>query len=107
MRITSDQKIAGYPAVRIRQLMRETVGGSITLQRVRLVLRCSDSGAASVLNRLRMDGFVESVRGRLEPSTNGNALSMATAAPPLRRATAARLVAGLLDRNALDFEFCA
>ena len=80
MRITSDQRIAGYPAVRIRQLMRETVGGSITLRHVRLVLRCSGSGAASVLNRLEKDGFIESVRGRLEQSTKGRALAMATAA---------------------------
>ena len=36
MRITADQKIAGHPAVQIRQLMRETVGRSITLQSVRV-----------------------------------------------------------------------
>jgi hypothetical protein len=55
MRITADQKIAGYPAVQIRQLMRETVGSSIALQSVRVVLRCSDSDAASVLNHLAKD----------------------------------------------------
>jgi hypothetical protein len=98
MRITSDQRIAGYPAVQIRRLMRETVCGSITLRHVRLVLRCSDSGAASVLNRLEKDGLIESVRGRLEQSTKGRALAMATAAPPLRRATAARLVAAVIER---------
>ncbi|HXB69172.1 MAG TPA: nucleotidyltransferase domain-containing protein [Candidatus Acidoferrales bacterium] len=98
MRVTSDQRIAGYPVVRIRQLMRETAGGSITLRRVRLVLRCSDSGAASVLNRLEKDGFIESVRGRLEQSMKGRALAMATAAPPLRRATAARLMAAVIER---------
>jgi hypothetical protein len=92
MRITADQRIAGYPAVRIRQLMRETVGRSITLQSVRVVLQCSDSDATSVLNQLEKDGFIESVRGGLEPSTKGSALAMATAAPPLRRATASRLV---------------
>jgi hypothetical protein len=98
MRITADQRIAGYPAVRIRQLMRETVGRSITVQSVRVVLQCSDSDAASVLNNLEKDGFIESVRGGLEPSTKGSALAMATAAPPLRRATASRLVADLIER---------
>jgi hypothetical protein len=98
MRITADQRIAGYPAVRIRQLMRETVGRSITLQSVRVVLQCSDSDATSVLNQLEKDGFIESVRGGLEPSTKGSALAMATAAPPLRRATASRLVADLIER---------
>jgi hypothetical protein len=98
MHIASDQKIAGYPAVRIRQLMRKTVGASMTLRSVRVALRCSHSEAASVLDHLHKGGFIESVRGRLEPSMNGCALAMATAAPPLRRATASRLVADLVDR---------
>ena len=98
MRITTDQKIAGCPAVRVRQLMRGTVSGSITLGYVRRVLRCSDSGASVILNRLEKDGFIELVRGHLEPSTKGIALAMATAAAPLRRATAARLVDGLIER---------
>jgi hypothetical protein len=79
MRITADQKIAGYPAVQIRQLMRETVGRSITLRYVREILRCSDAAATRVLNRLRKDGFVEPARGHLEPTTKGSALAMATA----------------------------
>src|SRR5947207_9206274 len=98
MRITADQTIAGYPAVLIRLLMRKTVGGPITLRAVRLVLQCSDSEADCVLNRLQKDGFIESVGGRLEPSTNGSALAMATAAQPLRRATASRLVADVVER---------
>jgi hypothetical protein len=71
MRITTDQKIAGCPAVRVRQLMRGTVSGSITLGYVRRVLRCSDSGASVILNCLEKDGFIELVRGHLEPSTKG------------------------------------
>src|ERR1700674_449467 len=98
MRITADQKIAGYPAIQIRQLMRETVGRSITLRYVREILRCSDAAATRVLNRLQKDGFVEPARGHLEPTTKGSALAMATAAPPLRRETAARLIAGLIER---------
>ena len=98
MRITADQKIAGYPAVQIRQLMRETVGRSITLRYVRKVLQCSDSVASSVLNLLHEDGFIESVRAILGPSTKGTALAMATATTPLRRETAARLIAGLVER---------
>ena len=98
MRITSDQTIADYPAVRVRQLIQETARASITIQHVRQVLRCSDSGAASVLNRLEKDGLIEAVSGRLEPSTKGRALAMATAARPLRRTTATRLVADLIER---------
>lgn len=98
MRITPDQEIAGYSAIRIRQLMRQTVDGSITLRHVRRVLGCPDSVASRVLKHLQKDGFVESSRGRLEVSVKGNALAMATAASPLRRATGERLVAGLLER---------
>ena len=92
------RQIAGDPAVQIRQLMRETVGRSITLRYVREILRCSDAAATRVLNRLQKDGFVEPARGNLEPTTKGSALAMATAAPPLRRETAARLIAGLIER---------
>lgn len=67
MRITLDQKIAGYPAGQIRQLMRETVGRSITLRYVREILQCSDSAAIQVLNQLQEQGFVEPIQGRLDP----------------------------------------
>ncbi len=98
MRIAADQKIAGYPAVQIRQLMRETVGRSITPRYAREILQCSDSAARHVLNHLQMEGFADSVNGHLEPSMKGSALAMATAAPPLRRDTAERLVTQLVER---------
>ena len=98
MRIAAEEKIAGYPALRIRQLMRETAGRSITPRYVREILSCTDSCAARVLNQLAGAGFVEAVRGHWEATTKGNALAMATAAAPLRRQTAERLIAGLIDR---------
>jgi hypothetical protein len=98
VRIAKNQKIAGYPAPRIRQLMRETVGRPITLRYVREILHCSESAAIRVLNDLRNDGFVDSVQGHFEPSTKGSALAMATAAPPLRRETAERLIAAVIER---------
>jgi predicted nucleotidyltransferase len=101
VRITTYERIAGYPALQIRQLMRETVGRSITPRYVREILSCTDSGATRVLNRLEKAGFVESVRGYWEATTKGSALAMATAAPPLRRETAERLVRELLGRARL------
>ena len=98
MRITLSQKIAGYPAGQIRQLMRETVGRSITLRYVREILQCSDSAAIQVLNRLQEQGFVEPIQDHLEPSTKGSALAMATAAAPLRRETAERLIEDVIER---------
>src|ERR1051326_470092 len=98
MRIAADQRIAGYPALRIRQLMRETAGRSITPRYVREVLTCTNSGATRVLRQLQEAGFIEPVREYWEATTKGNALAMATAAAPLRRATAEHLIEGLVDR---------
>jgi hypothetical protein len=98
VRIATNQKIAGYPATRIRQLMRETIGRSITLRYVQEILRCSGPAAIRVLNDLRNDGFVHSVRDHFEPSTKGSALAMATAAAPLRRETAERLIVTVVER---------
>ena len=98
MNITADQTIAGYSALQIRRLMRKMARGSINLRTAALVLQCSDFEAGRVLKRLENDGFIESSEGRLEPSTRGSALAMATAALPSRRSTASRLVADLVGR---------
>jgi len=87
MRIAADQR---SPVFR-------PSGHPITLRYVRKIMQCSDSAVALVLNRLQKDGFVELVRGPLEPTTKGSALVIATAAPPLRRETAACLIAGVIE----------
>jgi hypothetical protein len=101
MRITTHEKIAGYPALQIRQLMRETAGRSITLRYVREILSCTKPRAERVLNQLEKAGFVEPLREYREATTKGNALAMATAAAPLRRETAERLIEDLIDRARL------
>jgi hypothetical protein len=98
MRIQADQNIVGYPALRVRQLLRETDGRPITLRHVKEILKCSDFSARQVMRKLEAEGFAESMQGHLEPSTKGNALAMATAMPPLRRETADRLVSDVVDR---------
>ena len=52
MRISLDQKIAGYPAIRIRELMRQTAGGPIMFRHVRRILQCSHIAAARVMKHL-------------------------------------------------------
>ena len=99
MRIAVDQEIAGFSAVEVRRLMRRALGRPITVQYVRKILACSSSDAARVLRHLQEDGFLEAIGRRLEPSTKGSALAMATAARPLRRETAARLIAELMART--------
>ena len=101
MRIESRQIIAGFPAVQIRRLMRETVGRSISLRYVREVLQCSESTAGSVLVDLQREGLVVQVEDHLEPSMKGSATAQATAAKPLVYSTAERLVSGVVERARL------
>ena len=98
MRIRTDQTIVGYPALQVRQLMRKTVGRPITLRYVQEILQCSSSSARRVMRNLEAEGFTDSVHGTFEPSTKGSALAMATAAPPLRRETAERLIRDVINR---------
>lgn len=98
MRIEAGQMIAGFPAVQIRQLMRETVGRPITLRWVREVLQCSDATANTVLGDLQREDLVVAVNGHLEPSLKGSALAQATAAKPLVRSTAELLVSEVVAR---------
>lgn len=101
MRIDANQTIAGFPAVKIRQLMRETVGRPIALRWVEEVLDCPKPIADRVLADLQREGLITSVDGHLEPSLKGSALAQATAAKPLLRSSAERLVSELVKRATL------
>ena len=101
MRIELNQTIVGFSATQIRQLMRETLGGPISLRRVKQSLRCPESIARRVLVDLEREGLVQTVDDHLEPSLKGNALAQATAARPLVRNTAQRLVAEVVLRARL------
>jgi hypothetical protein len=98
MRIEPDETIAGYPARAVRHLMRKTLGRSITPRLVSEVLACTRRQAGAVLRSLEEEGWVCVVNDHLEPSLRGSALAQATAAKPLYRCTADRLVSELLDR---------
>ena len=67
MRIESRQLIAGFPAVQIRRLMRETVGRSISLRWISEVLQCSEPTASRVLVDLQREGRIVSVASHFEP----------------------------------------
>jgi hypothetical protein len=98
MRIRADQEIVGYPALQVRQLMREITGRPITVPRIQKVLKCPASSARIVMRRLETEGFVEFDDGYLVPSIKGNSLAMANAGPPLRRETAERLIIDIVNR---------
>src|SRR5580698_480685 len=83
MRIDKGQKIVGHPALKIRRIIREAARHHLTPQRAQEILCCSDSSARKVIRDLEAEGFMESVKGRLEVSIKGNALAMARTAAPL------------------------
>jgi hypothetical protein len=98
MRIDKGQKIVGHPALKIRRIIREAARHHLTPQRAQEILCCSDSSARKVIRDLEAEGFMESVKGRLEVSIKGNALAMARTAAPLRCQTAERLIADVVNR---------
>ncbi len=101
MRIDAGQTIAGLPAVEIRRLIREAVGGQMSLRHIRECLNCSKPVADDVLAGLQREGFITAVDGRFELSLKGNALAQATAARPLLRSKAAQLISELARRAKL------
>lgn len=98
MRIEKGRKIVGHPALHVRRIMREAARSHLTPQRVQEILGCSDSSARKVMRDLEAEGFVESVKGRVEVAIKGNALAMARTAAPLRCQTAERLIADVVNR---------
>lgn len=102
MRIDSDQKIAGLPATQIRHLTRRIGGRAVFASFVADVLEISEKEATSVLCQLRDEGYVESERhGKTECwglTVEGRALAMATAARPVKRSTAQRVLREFMAR---------
>lgn len=98
MRIERNQIIAGHPAVEIRRLMRDYLDRPVRIERLANLPACSLLASASTLKALEREGFLERVGNVLKPSLKGSALAQASAAPPLCRSTAERLVSQVVDR---------
>ena len=105
MRITPDMTIAGYPAIRVRQLVRRV----FRFDRWRHKDVASEMGisvrkAGRLVTALVDEGYLEPVtpdypgHARWAVTRKGAGLAMASAAKPIHRATAERLVAGVLER---------
>ena len=101
MRVDADQRIAGFPAVEVRRLMRKAIKEGVSLRQIQESLGCSKPVASSVLGKLQHRGFLRSTDGRLEVTVKGGALALATAAKPLLRSGAERLVSELVRRAKL------
>jgi hypothetical protein len=92
MRIEKDQIVGGLPARDVRRFMRSAAGTIIRLQTVAQVCGLSTKKAEQFLHELENEGLI-SPEDYWEATAKGYAFAMATAAEPLRKATAEQLVA--------------
>lgn len=104
MRIDPKGELFGYPSLRIRHLMRTLSRWPGGVQFVAEVMQISNAAAKRLVADLVGAGYLQtSTNGRGERDNwqltlSGSALAMASAAPPLRRATAERRLAEFLQR---------
>lgn len=98
MRIEKDQLIAGLPAKDVRRVLRQVEGCLIRPSTVARILALSESRARGILNKLEKERLVTAKEDFWMITAKGRTLTMATAAIPLRRATAEALIAKLIER---------
>jgi len=104
MRITTNQDIAGYPALKVRNFIRRYRSVSFLNQAAEASLDLSADAAADFLRNLVDVGLIEEVEksrdgGLIFQVTNyGLALANASAAKPIYRKTAERVLEELLER---------
>lgn len=107
MRIIPTSRIAGHPAVVIRDLLRGLGGGLWGWIDVAARLGASRAVAQRVITRLvtgryvRRDWTFTEGGPWYSRTTKGNRLALASAAPPLKRQTAERQLQAFLDRVAI------
>lgn len=109
MLIRKGQLIAGLPAFQARALMRRMGDDGLSPREIAATLKLVESDARVVIERLEQTGHIErdnspddSIDDEIWLATSkGRRLSLATGARPLKRATAERVLRGLLDRVAV------
>lgn len=107
MRVAKTDTIAGLPAATARNLVRLFRGGMFTQETAdSLLSRNSVEDADAAFARMEEAGYLAKVDLGdedlvwWEATTLGNALAMASFGKPIRRKTADRLVAWMLERAA-------
>jgi predicted nucleotidyltransferase/predicted RNA binding protein YcfA (HicA-like mRNA interferase family) len=102
MRIDPVDEIAGVGIVAVRDFLRATLDSGFTGEYLAERLELSEDHADRLLKELRDRGLVaQHQRGShtfWETTQDGTTLALASAAKPVRRATAERHLAALLDR---------
>lgn len=102
MRIEPDQTFAGVPAMRVRDMFR-TLGHScsFTAEYVQSHFEIPSEQAIDLVAELERHGFIEPQDDGSEywqPTLKGSALALATAAKPIRRTSAERILGEFLER---------
>jgi len=103
MRITTNQSIAGYPALQVREFVRKYRFTNFSTRAAEAALTLSTEAAANFLRKLADFGYIGKSRegdgNRLfQLTSSGQALANASAARPIYRKTAQRVLAQFLER---------
>jgi predicted nucleotidyltransferase len=102
VRIGAKDVVCGYPVLQVRELLRVSTWGRFGVDSVAAIMEIDHQAAASLLDALESAGYVERVLEQGEVvhriTIKGSALSMASAAPPLKRTLAAKLLVEFLER---------
>ncbi|WP_311245352.1 MULTISPECIES: hypothetical protein [unclassified Microbacterium] len=104
MRVQKTDVIAGLPAPLAREVLRKGVRREIYHAHVAKLFDGLDIDPAAALQALADAGLFEFVQKDQDgdtwwrPTVNGNALAMASFGKPITRATADRLLAGVIER---------
>lgn len=106
MNISPGEEIAGFPAIRLRELFRRIGDGQMDKKGAAYHLGTTQKRALEILLQLEKEGFLKSItivhnkKTKIwwELATKGVGLKLASAARPIKRATADRLLKELLER---------
>jgi predicted nucleotidyltransferase len=103
MRITTNQSIAGYPALQVREFVRKYRFTNFSARAAEAALMLSTEASANFLSKLVDLGFIGKSRERdgiqlFQLTGSGQALANASAAKPIYRKTAERILAQFLER---------
>lgn len=103
MRIEASETIVGQPALTIRRLLRKGYGLGWGIGFVEETLHVNSGTAKRIIRGLESEGYIEKKdshrqRDYWENTIKGNALGLASAAKPVKRANAEQKVQEFLER---------
>ncbi|MFZ0275063.1 MAG: hypothetical protein WBQ02_05290 [Terracidiphilus sp.] len=108
MRITKEEVVAGHSAMRVRGFLRRFERGFFTLSAAEGFMQLKSRQAAEFINDMVALELIEPTmpfrdKGAFQVATRGHAFANATAAKPISRGTAERVLREFMDRvNAVN-----